>query len=273
MRCWTPASRDQVMLIHSRYIIKDRNTREQAILDRCGIGKRPGPMALVATQVVEVSLNIDLDTIYTDPAPLEALLQRFGRVNRACEKGICPVHVFRQPDDGQYVYGRHKDKQQQGHIVRVTLAELERHDGAEIDEAQISQWLDHIYSDPVLARSWDEEYRRVAQSAERVLSGLRPFNSDPQKEDEFEQLFDNVDVLPECFEEQYLNCLANDEFIESSRYFVGISARKYAELARKGFVRPANDPDGKHRKWVVTLPYDADMGLLFDQPSKDPDWD
>ena len=265
--------RNQVLLIHSRYIIRDRTAREQAIMARCGIGVPAAPMVLVATQVVEVSLNIDLDTIYTDPAPLEALLQRFGRVNRACSKGICPVHVFRQPDDGQYVYGRHKDPQQQGRIVRVTLAELERHNEQEIDEAQTNDWLDRIYDDPLLKADWEANYQLVAQNAARVLANLRPFNSDPQKEEEFEQLFDNVEVLPECFEQQYLDCLKKEEFIEASRYFVGISTRKYAELARKGLVRPADDPEGKRRKWVVRLPYDVEMGLSFDARSSDPDWD
>lgn len=255
----------QLMLIHSRYIVRDRTAREDEIRRRCGIGEeRGGAFALVATQVVEVSLNIDLDTIYTDPAPLEALLQRFGRINRACEKGICPVHVFRAPDDGQYVYNEL--------LVRATLAELEQHDGNEIDEARINDWLDRIYAHPPIAAGWQEEYGRAALAAERVLSGLRPFNSDPQKEGEFEALFDNIDVLPQRFEQTYLDCLAQGEFLDASRYFVGISARKYAELARKGLVRPAATED-RRRKWVVNLPYDSDLGLQFDQTSRDPDWD
>lgn len=267
---------DQVVLIHSRYIIKHRTEREELIAEQCRLdlpAAERRPFVLVATQVVEVSLNIDLDTIYTDPAPLEALLQRFGRVNRACAKGVCPVYVFREPSDGQGVYGRHKDPQQQGHIVRVTLAELERHDGEEIEESEINDWLDRIYGDPVLAAQWQEEYGRLAQIGEQLLAGLRPFNSDVQKERDFESLFDNVDVLPACFEQPYVHCIQDDAFIKASSYFVGISARKYAELARKGLVRPADDPESKHRKWVVNLLYDADLGLLFDQPQRDADWD
>jgi CRISPR-associated endonuclease/helicase Cas3 len=265
---------DQIVLIHSRYIIKHRTEREEEIMRRCELGVAgQTAFVLVATQVIEVSLNIDLDTMYTDPAPLEALLQRFGRVNRACAKGMCPVHVFRQPDDGQYVYGRHKDEQQRGHIVRVTLKELDKHDGQEIDEAAINTWLDAIYNDAQLQAQWTEAYQRIAQSAAQMLANLRPFNSDPQKEDEFEQLFDNVDVLPECFERDYLKHIANHEFIEASRYFVGISAQKYAILCSKGQVRPVDDPTAKRRRWVVKLPYDDEMGLMFEASSHDPDWD
>lgn len=232
---------------------------------------------LVATQVVEVSLNIDLDTIYTDPAPLEALLQRFGRVNRAGSKGICPVHVFRQPDDGQFVYGQDDDPQWRGHIVRVTLAELEGHNGHVIDEAEINTWLDAIYSDPRLKTQWEAAYRSMATQAELILRELRPFDSNPQTEQEFERLFDSIDVLPQRYEQEYLDCLVRDAFIEASQYFVSINTSKYWMLAKRGLVLPAADPsdkaDGKRRQWLVRLPYNEDTGLSFDTAGDSPDWD
>jgi len=40
------------------------------------------PFVLIATQVVEMSLDIDFDVMCTDNAPFDALMQRFGRVNR-----------------------------------------------------------------------------------------------------------------------------------------------------------------------------------------------
>jgi CRISPR-associated endonuclease/helicase Cas3 len=40
------------------------------------------PRILVSTQVVEVSLNIDFDIGFSEPAPLDALVQRMGRINR-----------------------------------------------------------------------------------------------------------------------------------------------------------------------------------------------
>jgi CRISPR-associated endonuclease/helicase Cas3 len=253
----------QIVLAHSRYIVRDRISREQEIADRCGLGrKNPDPFVLVATQVVEVSLNIDLDTIYTDPAPLEALLQRFGRVNRACKKGICPVHVYRQPDDGQHVYDPK--------LVQGTLIELEGHKGQEIDEAGIATWLDTIYSDPVVQTAWQEDYQRAADGAARVLRSLRPFDSDDQKEDKFEQMFDNVEVLPQCFERTYLDLIMKGEYIEASTYFVGINKQKYMQLRRIGRLRPLEDPDGRKHRWMVSLPYSSELGLQFDDSGDDP---
>ena len=255
-------SSEQVLLIHSRYILKDRIAREQEVLKRSSIGVQSQPFVLVATQVVEVSLNIDLDTIYTDPAPLEALLQRFGRVNRACTKHICPVYVFRQPDDGQYVYNER--------LVRRTLAELEEHDGDEIEESQINDWLDCIYSDQEIQQQWNEEYQRISQSAQLVLKNLRPFDSDAQLEKDFDAMFDNVEVLPRRFEQAYLQCLNMNDFLQASQYFVGISRKKYQQLANKGLVLPIVEPTGKQNKWMVRLQYN-DLGLSFDDA--EPDYD
>lgn len=266
---------DERLLIHSRYTFGDRNRREADIRALCGVDMPSAtrrPFALIATQVVEVSLNIDLDTIYTDPAPLEALLQRFGRVNRSCAKGICPVYVFRQPDDGQYVYGNHKDEHQRGHIVRVTLAELERHNGELIDESAINTWLDTIYADPQLQSQWEIDFRQMALQAAAILGSLRPFNSDEQKEEEFESLFDGVEVVPRCFEAQYVAHLMRDEFIEANNYLVSISKQKFATLARNGLMRRA-ETEGLRHAWVADLEYDPLVGLVFDSTSRDPHWD
>ncbi len=265
---------EQLLLIHSRYTFGDRNRREQQIRDHCGLDVPRAtrqPLALIATQVVEVSLNIDLDTIYSDPAPLEALLQRFGRVNRSNTRGICPVYVFREPSDGQGVYGRDRDPEQSGHIVRVTLAELERHDGEVIDEAAINSWLDSIYDDPQLRLHWMSSYHRVAEQVSIILQDLEPFTSDDQKEEQFEKLFDGVEIVPRCFERRYLEHLAYDEYIEANSYLVSISKRRFAILCRQGKILPA-EAEGRRKGWIAQLDYDDQRGLQFDAPVTDRDW-
>ncbi|MFL5626918.1 MAG: CRISPR-associated helicase Cas3' [Ktedonobacteraceae bacterium] len=247
-------SPDQVELIHSRFTMEDRLMREATIRSRCEIGTAHNALAVVATQVVEVSLNIDLDTVYSDPAPLDALVQRFGRVNRARKKGIVPVHVFRQPRDGQGVY---LEK-----LVERTLDVLEEHNDEDIDEAAIEKWLDEIYSTPEIHDPWMKQYNEQSFLVNSHLRRLRPFNSDEKREEEFEKLFDGVEVLPRCFEKRYIDHMSKDEFIEASRLFVSISQGRYQQLAKRGKIHPMEDTTRK--RWVVLQEYDPELGLLFD---------
>jgi len=245
---------DQVKLVHSRFTMIDRLRHESDILQRCANGTGNGSLAVVATQVVEVSLNIDLDTIYSDPAPFDALIQRFGRINRARTKGIVPVHVFREPRDGQGVY--------LPHLVQRTLDELERHDDDEIDEAAIETWLNAIYDAKEIRDPWQEAFNTQFKKAEYLLRNLRPFNSNKEKEAEFEALFDGVEVLPEQFLSQYLGHVGKKEFIEASQLFVPISYRKLQYLKSKGIATQLEEKTD--RQWVVKLKYDSELGLNFD---------
>lgn len=72
---------EDVFLLHSRFIRKDRAILEDAIMKFSRNLKATG--IWVTTQIVEASLDIDFDILYTEMAPADSLLQRMGRCNRA----------------------------------------------------------------------------------------------------------------------------------------------------------------------------------------------
>ena len=71
-------------LFHARFLQKDRAEREERTLTRFGpgAGQRPHRAVLVATQVIEQSLDLDFDLMVTDFAPVDLMLQRAGRLHR-----------------------------------------------------------------------------------------------------------------------------------------------------------------------------------------------
>ena len=74
-------------LFHARFAIGDRLALERQIVARFGKGDpsdRPG--VLVATQVIEQSLDLDFDLLVSDLAPVDLLLQRAGRLWRHPER-------------------------------------------------------------------------------------------------------------------------------------------------------------------------------------------
>ncbi|MGO2723399.1 MAG: CRISPR-associated helicase Cas3' [Lactobacillus sp.] len=72
-----------MMLLHSAFLATDRVKQERALQAAIGKhGKRPKRMIVIGTQVLEQSLDIDFDVLYTDIAPVDLLLQRIGRLHR-----------------------------------------------------------------------------------------------------------------------------------------------------------------------------------------------
>ena len=99
-----------LMIFHARYTMAGRKTIESECLRRFGKGdhsERPAKAILVATQVVEQSLDIDFDGMLSDLAPIDMLLQRAGRVHRhrtrvrpaGLEKPLLSVIVPEQKDN------------------------------------------------------------------------------------------------------------------------------------------------------------------------------
>ena len=68
-------------LLHSRFIKKDRKKKEKEILE---MGKLSNDTSgiWVTTQIVEASLDIDFDVLYTELSDITGLMQRMGRVFR-----------------------------------------------------------------------------------------------------------------------------------------------------------------------------------------------
>ncbi len=77
---------DEVTVTHSRFLACDRARLDTDLLHRFGPPgpdfERPTRHIVVASQVVEQSLDIDFDLMVTDLAPVDLVLQRMGRLHR-----------------------------------------------------------------------------------------------------------------------------------------------------------------------------------------------
>lgn len=75
----------QLLLFHSRFAMCDRQQIESQVLKMFGkhstAESRKGRV-LIATQVVEQSLDLDFDVLITDLAPIDLIIQRAGRLQR-----------------------------------------------------------------------------------------------------------------------------------------------------------------------------------------------
>lgn len=72
-----------IIVAHSRFLGVDRARKDRELIEQFGKeGTRPTRAIVVASQVVEQSLDIDFDLMVTDVAPVDLVLQRAGRLHR-----------------------------------------------------------------------------------------------------------------------------------------------------------------------------------------------
>jgi CRISPR-associated endonuclease/helicase Cas3 len=129
------------MLIHSRFKRADRANKERNLRsDFEGDDGSPGhrPCWVVATQVVEVSLDISFDCMITACAPLDALVQRFGRINRRRT-----LEALGKQKEIYVVAPSGNQKPYNGEIVKRSFAVLP--DGQVLRECHLQAMLDAIY--------------------------------------------------------------------------------------------------------------------------------
>jgi CRISPR-associated endonuclease/helicase Cas3 len=202
-------------ILHGRFILRDRERIEKN-LDNLKL--------LVGTQAIEVSLNIDYDVLYTEPAPIDALLQRFGRVNRRVHKGgvktICPVHIFdKGSDKDSFIYSHD--------IVNDTLKVLR---GINIlKESLIQKLVDSVYKDGYTGKQLDE-FISTTESFKSFYQTIIPFVNNEDVEEKFYSLFDNYTVVPIRFISEYTEEIKHGRYFEAMGYTLGISRGQFNKL-------------------------------------------
>lgn len=97
-------SKYEVNLLHSKFTVEDRKQKEVEILQD-GDPKNVNDKIKVwiSTQIVEASLDIDFDIMFTELSELLGLFQRFGRVyrKRTIESDIPNIYVFTEISEKQ----------------------------------------------------------------------------------------------------------------------------------------------------------------------------
>lgn len=136
----------QPQLFHARFPADERQQRENAVLATFGCdAARPAAAVLVATQVVEQSLDIDFDWLISDLAPVDLLLQRAGRLHR------------------------HKPDRPPAHALPVLTVAGLRAD--RLPDLKTTRW--GLYDEYVLYRSWAfasrESRWRLPQDIDRMV--------------------------------------------------------------------------------------------------------
>ncbi|HEM55325.1 MAG TPA: CRISPR-associated helicase Cas3', partial [Thermodesulfobium narugense] len=132
----------KVKLLHSRFTFEDRKQKEEEI-------KKNEPAIWIATQIVEVSLDIDFDVLFTELAPADSLIQRMGRVWRHRTKDygsedLPNIYIARKYDKSKV----HQIYEEQ--LLNKTEELLSQYDGKFLTSEAKRGIVDELYSEKFL---------------------------------------------------------------------------------------------------------------------------
>lgn len=150
-----------VDIFHARYRFADRQDKEAAALKHYGRhAPRTTGRILVATQVVEQSLDLDFDWLITQICPVDLLFQRLGRLHRHArdqrpagfDTPRCTVLTVERGDYGVFelIYGNAR-------VLWRTDVLLNRQDKLVFPEAY-RDWIEQVYQ----RDDWDDEPEKIA---------------------------------------------------------------------------------------------------------------
>ncbi|MEM2582754.1 MAG: CRISPR-associated helicase Cas3' [Candidatus Thermoplasmatota archaeon] len=130
----------KLILIHSRFLDKDRREKEEEIQKLLSIDNKE-KVILISTQVIEVGIDISANTLLTEIAPIDSLIQRAGRCARRGGKG--DLYICTTQDHGPY--------SEMEDIVENTKTELKQYNGEtlnwELERKLVNKILTSYYTE------------------------------------------------------------------------------------------------------------------------------
>ncbi|TAL55931.1 MAG: CRISPR-associated helicase/endonuclease Cas3 [Methylovulum sp.] len=168
---------DQCLLFHSRFIFAHRQEKEQSVLDLFGVPPKPVDArrkghVLIATQVVEQSLDLDFDWLITQLCPVDLLFQRMGRLHRhATNNALRPPQFARPictvllPTEDNYelhelIYGNSR-------VLWRTQQFLQQASESQVSfPAAYRDWIEPVYDE----EAWADEPEWVQKSYQQFIT-------------------------------------------------------------------------------------------------------
>jgi len=252
-REWTDKlGEGRVLCYHSQFTMKDRQEKEATLLVKDDKGRPKNYDLVIATQAIEVSLDISFDVIYSECAPLDSLIQRAGRCNRYNADGDYYFIVFPASDSAiEWVY--------KGAItVLERTAEVVSENQRKLSERELIQLLEYVYEGFELGEE-NTEYQEGYELYDKIAlsTDANGFIFDLNvSEEKVTRKFDSyfkVSIIPQQFYEIVEQLWKEKEYSLIRLYEVPISE----SLCRK--LRPVQNP---MQLPIYEVPYTPEEGII-----------
>lgn len=258
---------ENIHVLHSRFILEDRNEKEKQIKEFSKNKKKTG--IWITTQIVEASLDIDFDYLYTEMSTLDSIFQRFGRCyrNREYTKQEANINIYTKQVTGvKYIYDEE--------IHHKSIELLKPYDGKIIEETEKIKLVDQLYSKEMLKYT---KFLSNFKNGMNILNNIVDYDTNKQEAQKLLRNIDNITVIPKSIYDENLDLF---EMYEKEKQYkekirkkreimkltTSITKSQYQRI--KEFTSP-NSYDIEEIQ-IIDLKYNKEIGLVLE---KDEEYD
>ncbi|MFZ0514018.1 MAG: hypothetical protein WAM14_20595, partial [Candidatus Nitrosopolaris sp.] len=197
------------------------------------------PKILVATQVVEVSLDLDFQQGFTEPAAIDALVQRMGRMNRRAMQPS-PVHVYIFTEQYSTDNRIYSEKLRSASLKTLTALPMP------LSEEALNQAAD------------DDNYKQLKQFRRYLKAGT----SEDWIDVVIESNEGTIELLPEPLYKQYSDLKVEGLTIAANDLLVPVGRWMIPGLIKDGRLDSETEPGSTLDPWLLKdCKYSREVGL------------
>ena len=228
----------EMNLLHSKFTVQHRSEKEDAIL-KDGASKCKKRVIWISTQVVEASLDIDFDYLFTELSDLSSLLQRLGRCNRRGLKSVDEFnsYVYLDIDENLLIKYSDNNAYTSSGIIYKSLYELSKaallewekeNNNGLFSEADKNRLIENYFTKEKI-EEYDKMYSSIfteyLSEYKRMYKHLVDIIPDSKKANEVIKEFRNIisrRVIPQSiYEDKQENIIGIIDEIEEKRKLIG----------------------------------------------------
>lgn len=255
---------ENINLLHSRFIQEDRLEKEKSIKvfstqeDEKGIW--------ITTQIVEASIDIDFDMLYTEMSTLDSLFQRMGRCyrNREYHNNSANIKVYTKESSGvKYVYDEE--------IHNKSIDMLQSFNDTLITEDDKIRLVDELYSKETLQGT---KFYDTFLKAFRYLDNITDYDNTKAEAQQILRKIESVNVIPKSIYEENLELFKAYEQQknlkekyeikrEIDKLFISISLGSLKSKKLESYITLCPYINDKN-KYIIDTKYNKEIGLLLE---------
>ena len=257
----------EMNLLHSKFTVQHRSEKEDAIL-KDGESKCKKRVIWISTQVVEASLDIDFDYLFTELSDLSSLLQRLGRCNRKGLKSVDKFnsYVYLDIDENLLIKYSDNNAYTSSGIIYKSLYELSKaallewwkeNNNGLFSEADKNKLIENYFTKEKI-EEYDKMYSSIfteyLSEYKRMYKHLVDIIPDSKKLNEVTKEFRNIisrRVIPQSiYEDKQENIIEIIDEIEEKRKLIGgIKSTQEKQRLRVDILRLKNE----FRKFTLNI--------------------